>query len=64
MSDNDTGWMRAAETRARQFLDKGQIETDKVVLLAEDVLALVGELRKAGSTRRAILVALADDAER
>jgi hypothetical protein len=57
----DSGLMRDAEARARQFLDEGQIESIKVERMAEDIVSLVGELRRHRRTRAAILHALAED---
>jgi hypothetical protein len=42
---DDSRIMEAAEQRAREFLDGGQIESYKVELMAEDILNLVDELR-------------------
>lgn len=63
MSDDIAGdrYIEAAEHRARQWVDDGQIETAKIELLAQDVLNLASEVRALRRMRADVLRVLAGD---
>jgi hypothetical protein len=63
MSDEGNRFIDAAEERARQWIESGQIQTDKIELLAQDILNLASEVRAHRRTRSAILTALAGQEE-
>lgn len=62
MSD-DMGdrYIEAAEQRAREWIEDGSIQTDKIELLAQDILNLASEVRALRRMRADVLRALAGD---